>query len=67
MCKNCGLELNRAVLLTRTIQSGEEQFCDVCILEFERISRYYVTKQRVELPKLLRKLRKEKGLSCQSA
>ncbi len=62
MCKNCGLELNRAVLLTRTIRSGEETFCDVCILEFERIDRYYVTHQRKSLVKLHKNLIKEKRM-----
>ena len=60
MCRNCGLELNRAVLLTRLIKAGEELFCDVCVLEFERISRFYVTKRRKQLSLVHKNLVKEK-------
>lgn len=60
MCRNCGLELNRAVLLTRLIKAGEELFCDVCVLEFERISRFYVTKRSKQLSLVHKNLVKEK-------
>ena len=60
VCRNCGLELNRAVLLTRPIKAGEEKFCDVCVLEFERISRFYVTKRSKHLSLVHKNLVKEK-------
>jgi hypothetical protein len=62
VCRNCGLELNRAVLLTRPIKDGEELFCDVCVLEFERISRFYVTKRRKQMDLIHRQLVREKGM-----
>lgn len=62
MCRNCGLELNRAVLLTRPIKAGEEKFCDVCVLEFERISRFYVTRRRQQMDLAHRQLVREKGM-----
>ena len=60
MCKCCKKELNTAYLVTRKLREYDLEFCDYCLLEFERNDISYRKSMRKNSVQFYRSLLREK-------